>query len=177
MAIHAGHFNLGLKPTQIYLRQSIKPLSPQSTYVSSRIIRHYVVAFAYLHFPLPDTRVLNSYEELCIARVAAVNFLARVFNPRRRRICAHVCVYIYSVLYLEKEQLLNNECRVHLDEDFGRVYPLTSFGECHILAYVNIIYACHTEIYLSIYIFIYVCVNRHMCTSTYCIYSTRFPLV
>ena len=43
---------------------------------------HYVVAFACLYFALLDTRVLNSYEELCIARVAAVNYLDRVLNRR-----------------------------------------------------------------------------------------------
>ena len=35
-------------------------LSHQSTYISSGIIRHYVVAFVCLDFALPDTRVFNS---------------------------------------------------------------------------------------------------------------------
>ena len=73
-------FKLGLKPAQIYVRLSIIPLSPQLTYVSSGIIRHYVVAFVCLHFALPDTRKLNSYKELCITRVAADNSFVRVLN-------------------------------------------------------------------------------------------------
>ena len=71
---------LGLKPAQLYVRFSIIPLRHQSTYVSSGIIRHYVVAFACLHFALLDTRVFNSYEELCITRMAAVNSFVRLLN-------------------------------------------------------------------------------------------------
>ena len=63
---YVGCFKLGLKPAQLYVRLSIVPLSQQSTYVNSGIVRHYVVAFVCLHFALPDTRVLNSFEELCI---------------------------------------------------------------------------------------------------------------
>ena len=66
VASHAGRFNLGLKPGQLYVRVRIIPLSPQSTYVSSGMIRHDVVAFTCLHFALQDTGVLNSYEEFCI---------------------------------------------------------------------------------------------------------------
>ena len=32
-------------------------------------------------YTLPDTRVLNSFEELCIMRAAAVNSFARMLNP------------------------------------------------------------------------------------------------
>ena len=59
---HAGRFKLGLKPARLYSRLCIIPLSQKSTYVSSGIIRHYVVALVCLHFALLDTRVLNSYE-------------------------------------------------------------------------------------------------------------------
>ena len=52
---HVGRFKLGLKPAQLYVRRSIIPLNPQSTYVSSRIIKHYVEAFVCSHFALPDT--------------------------------------------------------------------------------------------------------------------------
>ena len=41
---HVGHFKLGS-------RLSIIPLTQQATYVSSGIIRHYVVAFVCLHLP------------------------------------------------------------------------------------------------------------------------------
>ena len=66
VARHAGHFKLGLKPAQLYIRLSIIPLSQQSTKVSSGIRTHYVIAFVCLEFALPDTSVFNSYEELCI---------------------------------------------------------------------------------------------------------------
>ena len=82
VARHVGSFKLRLKPTKPYVRLSIIPLNHQSTYVSSGIIRHYEVAFVCLHFALPDTGVLNSYEKLCITRVAAVNSFARVFKSR-----------------------------------------------------------------------------------------------
>ena len=82
VARHVGCFKLGLKPAQLYVRLSIIPLSQQSTYVSIGIISHNVVDFAGLHFPLSVTRVLNSFKELCITRVAAVNSFARVVNPR-----------------------------------------------------------------------------------------------
>ena len=79
---HAGRFKLVLKPAQRYIRFSIIPLSHQSIYVSSGIIRHYVLAFICLHFALPDTRVLNSLEELCIF-IGLVLFLPWLFGDRR----------------------------------------------------------------------------------------------
>ena len=82
VARHGGRLNPRSKPAQLYVRLCIIPLSPQAKNVSSGIIRHYVVAFVCLHFALPDTRVLNSFEELCIMRVAAVNTFARVLNLR-----------------------------------------------------------------------------------------------
>ena len=72
-ARHTECFTLGWRPAQLYIRLSIIPLSHQSTYVKSGMIRHYVVAFDCLHFALLDTRELNSNEELCFAQVAAVN--------------------------------------------------------------------------------------------------------
>ena len=66
MARHIGRLHLGEKLAKFYGRLSILPLSQRSTYVSSGIIRHYVVAFVSLHFALSYTTVLNSLEELCI---------------------------------------------------------------------------------------------------------------
>ena len=66
VARHVGGFKLGLKSGQRYGRLTILPHSQQSTYVSSRIFRHYVVTFVCLHFALLDIRVLNSYSALCI---------------------------------------------------------------------------------------------------------------
>ena len=56
---YVGCFKLGLRPTQLYIRLSIIPLSHQSVYVNSGVIRHYIVSFTCLHFVLPDMRVLN----------------------------------------------------------------------------------------------------------------------
>ena len=68
-------------PPNFYVMLCILPLNPQSTYISSGITILYVSALACLHFALPDTKVLNSLEELCIMRVAAINSFARVLNP------------------------------------------------------------------------------------------------
>ena len=53
VARHIGCLKLGLKPAQLYVRLSIRPLSQQVYHVSKRIIRYYVAAaaaFACLHF-------------------------------------------------------------------------------------------------------------------------------
>ena len=53
-----GRLRLGLNPTQLYVRLSILPLRPQVTYVSSGIIRHYVVAFVCSYFALREWQPL-----------------------------------------------------------------------------------------------------------------------
>ena len=80
VARHEGRLKLGSKSVQLYIRLSIITLSQPATYVSSGIIRHYVVAFVCLHFALPDT----SFEVICITRVAAVNSFTRVLNSPGR---------------------------------------------------------------------------------------------
>ena len=55
VARHIECLKLGSKPTQLYIRLSILLLSPQATYISSGITRHYAVAF--VCFALLDTRV------------------------------------------------------------------------------------------------------------------------
>ena len=50
VARYVGRPKLGLKPAQLYIRLSIILLSQQANHVSSGITRHYVVAFACLHF-------------------------------------------------------------------------------------------------------------------------------
>ena len=82
VARHIRRLKLKSKPVQLYNRLCILPISQQVSHVSTGIIRHYVVAFVCLHFALPDTRVLYSFEEFCITRVAVVNSLVSVFNPR-----------------------------------------------------------------------------------------------
>ena len=74
---------MGSKPAQFYIRLSIILLSQQANHISLGIIRHHVVAFVCLHFCLTgyQSAQLNSFEELCIMQVAAINSFARVFNP------------------------------------------------------------------------------------------------
>ena len=82
VARNTVRFKMGSKPAPLYAKHCIFMLSHQVTYVSSGIITHHVLAFICLYFALPNTRVLNSLEELCITRVAAVDSFARVLNPR-----------------------------------------------------------------------------------------------
>ena len=49
--------------------------SYQSANASSGIMRHYVVAFVCLDFALADNRMIKSFKELCITRVAAVIYI------------------------------------------------------------------------------------------------------
>ena len=101
VAWHVGRLKLGSRPTQLYVRLSIIPLRQQvyhlfvaashqtrldtrSYHVSQEIIMYEEAAFVCLHYTLPDTRVLNSFEELCIMWAAGVNSSARVLNPHWR---------------------------------------------------------------------------------------------
>ena len=81
VARHLGYLKLGSKPTQIYIRLSIIPLSQHATNITSGMIRFYVVTFVCLHNDLADTKVLNLFEEFCITRVVAVNSFTGVLNP------------------------------------------------------------------------------------------------
>ena len=78
MARHVARLKLGSKPAQLYVR----PLGQQAYRFSRGIIRHKVVAEA-AAFVLPDTRGLNSFEELCIMPAASVNSFVRLLNPHR----------------------------------------------------------------------------------------------
>ena len=107
---HVGRFKLELKQAELHIRLSIIPFSQQLTYFSSGIIRHYVVAFVYFYFALPDTRVLNSLEGLYITRVAAVNSFGRGLNPRgegayilsHTHTHTHTHIYIYIYIYTNR---------------------------------------------------------------------------
>ena len=106
VARHVGRFKWGSELAQLYVRLSIIPISPLVNYVSSGIIRYYVVTFVCLHFALSEIRVLNSLDELCITRLTAVNSFARVLNPQgRERIYCHpqtdsfVVSQLFYILY------------------------------------------------------------------------------
>ena len=64
VARHVRQLNLGLKTAQLYVRLIIIPLCQQANHDSSGIIGHYN-SFVYI-FALTNTRVLNSFKELCI---------------------------------------------------------------------------------------------------------------
>ena len=98
-ARHVGRLKLGSKLAQVYVKLSIRPLSHQADHVSSGILRHYIVAFFVKIFDFPDTRVLNSFEELCIMRAVAVNSFARVLNPS-----GGAYIYIYTERERERER-------------------------------------------------------------------------
>ena len=83
-----GCLKLGSKPTQLYIRLSISPLGQQAYHVwlgnykvLCRNSRSSVRLFTF--YTLLDTRVLNSFKELCIMQVAAENSFARELNPHR----------------------------------------------------------------------------------------------
>ena len=101
VARHVGRSKLGSKPAQIYVRLSIRlgqqtrPTSVPRQSGNYKVLSSYssscVRLFAF--YTLPDTRVLNSFEELCIMRAAAVNSFVRVLNLHGG---AHIYIYIYS---------------------------------------------------------------------------------
>ena len=138
---HVGRLKLGSKPNQLYVRLSILPLSQQVTYVSSAIIMHYVVAFVCLHFALPDSRVFNSLEGLCITRVAAVNSFARSLNPRGVYIYIYIYIYIFG-LYIYRHYHVTLPARISLALSrhpsqssiapwrSSRLYPISSQSCC-----------------------------------------------
>ena len=62
-------------------------------------------------YTLPDTRVLNSFEELCIMRATVVNSFTRVLNPNggsvyivihRQTVSLYHNIYIYIYIYIWK---------------------------------------------------------------------------
>ena len=79
VARHLRCLKLGSKPAQLYVRLSIMLHSQHVNHVSSGVIKH--SSFRLFTFlALLDTRVLNSFEELCVMWVAVVNSFARVLN-------------------------------------------------------------------------------------------------
>ena len=86
VARHAGRSKPGSKPIQLYVRLSLRPLGQQADHVGQGNFKGIYVATAAasvcLHvYTLSATRVLNSFEELCIMRAAADNSFTRVLNP------------------------------------------------------------------------------------------------
>ena len=57
---------------------------------------HIVLSNFCLHFALSDARLINSLEELCIKRVAAITSVARVLNPQE----GSIYIVIYKQFHL-----------------------------------------------------------------------------
>ena len=84
VARHVGRLKLGSKLAQLYI--SIRPLDQQVYHVG---LGNYKVLCSnsscsvrlFTFYNLPDTRVLNSFEELCIMQAAAKNSFTIMFNP------------------------------------------------------------------------------------------------
>ena len=75
-------------------------LGTKQTTLAKEILRYFLfletaaAAFVYIFFnTLSATRVLNSFEELCITRAAADNSFARELNPHGG---AYIYIYIYQ---------------------------------------------------------------------------------
>ena len=140
VARHAGCFKLGWKPAQHCVILSIIPLCHQSTNFSTVFIRHYVVAFACLHFALPDTRVLNSHEVLCITRFAAVNL-----SPA----CSTSGVGSVYIVIHRQTVSLNQNSSVWLDTQDASSWDWNPAN------FTLDLVSYHSYIYIYIYIYIY----------------------
>ena len=83
LARHLGRLKLGSKPTQLQVRLIIRLLSVPRRQGNYKVLcSNSSCSFRlFTFYTLPDTRVLNSFEELRIMRAAAENSFARVLNP------------------------------------------------------------------------------------------------
>ncbi len=73
MVRHVGRLKLGSKPAQ-----TAQPTSVPRQLGNYKVLSSSVRLFTF--YTLPDTRVLSSYEELCIMRAAAENAFAIVLS-------------------------------------------------------------------------------------------------
>ena len=100
VARHVGRSKPGSKPIQLYVRLNLRPLSQREYHVGKGNFKGIYVATAaasvcLYSYTLSATRVLNSFEELCIMRAAAENSFPRVLNPHGGAsvfVCVCVCV-------------------------------------------------------------------------------------
>ena len=82
VARHVGRSKLGSKPAKLYVRLSIGPLGQQVCLGNYKVLCSNISSCVRLFtsYTLPYTRVLNSFEELCIMRAAAENSFAKVLT-------------------------------------------------------------------------------------------------
>ena len=100
VARHVGCSKPGSKPIQLFVRLSLRPLGQQAYQVWPReFLRYYVVTAAAVclyFYTLSATRLLNSFEELCIMPAAAENSFTRVLNHHGG---AYIYIYVYIYIY------------------------------------------------------------------------------
>ena len=105
VAIHAGRSKPGSKPIQLYRYTNSRPTSRSHwlreflRYLCSNSSSVRLFTFLYLS----ATRVLNSFEELCITLAAADNSFASVLNPP----CGSVYIVIHrqTVLFYQNSSV------------------------------------------------------------------------
>ena len=82
--------------------------STKRTTLAKEILRYFyfletaAAAFVYIFYTLSATRVLNSFEELCITLAVAGNSFARELNPHGG---AYIYIYIYSTSVKKNKML------------------------------------------------------------------------
>ena len=117
MARHEGRSEPAPKPVQLYARLWFRPLVHQADNIGQGNFKVFLflaaaAAFVYIFYTLSATRVLNSFEELCITLAAAGNSFARELNPhggayivihRQTASLHHILIYMYK-----QESTLNN---------------------------------------------------------------------
>ena len=88
VARHVGRSKPGSKPIQIYVRLNLRPRDRQADSLAKGILRYLFSnssssssCLCTFFYTLSATRVINSFEELCIMQAAADNSFARVLNP------------------------------------------------------------------------------------------------
>ena len=142
VARHVGRSKPGSKPIQLYDRLSIRPLGQQAYHVCRRELLRSLWSNScsvrlFTFFTLSATRVLNSFEELCIMRAAAENSFTRVLVCMC--VCVCVCVHVYIYIYIKREReresvkIISTWQRASLPNDSsgsqGQFDPEEPFGE------------------------------------------------
>ena len=158
----------GSKPIQLYVRLSLRPLGQQAYLWVREFLRYYVVTAAavWLHFyTLSATRVLNSFEELCIMWAAADNSFTRVLNPHGGPyILSYIYIYIY--IYIKLHITQNTQ---HHKISFSYLYIYIHTYQCMRVCVCDCMHVW-VRVCFNTYIYIYVYITKqtfHICTYTY----------
>ena len=130
-ARYVGRAKPGSKTIQLYVRLGLRPLGQQAYHVWLReFLRYYIVTTAAvcLHFyTLSATRVLNSFEELCIMRAAAENAFTRVLNPHRGAYISSITDRLFRFIRkaLSKVKFQYNEDGLHIFKIYRKTFLCT----------------------------------------------------